>query len=87
MKESEFLLARKKVQLVRTELEEEQETLNMTRKQLDRTDRANENYLNFVANEHKILLQGKLWICSDVMVPYRSGTKRSYSIGSFFNAD
>jgi len=57
LKESEFLLARKKVQSVRTELEEQQETLHMTRKQLDRTDRANENYLNFVSNEHKILLQ------------------------------
>ena len=35
--------------------------LTATRKKLDRTDRANENYLAYVADEHKVLLQGNIY--------------------------
>ena len=57
-KESEFLLARKQVEELRSQLDKHQDTLTATRKKLDRTDRANENYLAYVADEHKVLLQG-----------------------------
>lgn len=62
-KESDFLQARKQVEELRSQLDKHQDMLTATRKKLDRTDRANENYLAYVADEHKVLLQGTLFLC------------------------
>ena len=51
------------MQEIKRKLEEQQYVLNETRKKLDRCDRSDEKYLLYVAEEHKLLLDGKdqLW--------------------------
>lgn len=55
-----FLNAREHVQNIKAELDEKQDVLNETRKQLDRCDRSDPQYLTYVGEEHTLLLEGKI---------------------------
>lgn len=52
-----FLNAREHVQNIKAELDEKQDVLNETRKQLDRCDRSDPQYLTYVGEEHTLLLE------------------------------
>ncbi|XP_057303378.1 mitochondrial potassium channel-like [Hydractinia symbiolongicarpus] len=52
-----FLNAREHVQNIKAVLDERQDVLNETRKQLDRCDRSDPQYLTYVGEEHTLLLE------------------------------